>query len=123
MNTEFSIIFTPPLVITADGDWNKEPFFGPFPYHYERKMIIGSQAFKDKQRAKKLKPGDMVEFSFSVPKALLKKACDEIANEIILKGGNSGALFLVEGAKSDSVIALSGIDAQQLAEQIRGIIE
>jgi hypothetical protein len=123
MNTEFSIIFTPPLVITADGDWNKEPFSGHFPYHYQRKMIIGGQTFKDKERAKKLKSGEMVDFSFSVPKGLLDKACDEIAKEIILKGGVSGELFLVGGAKGDSVIALSGIDAQQLAVQIREIIE
>jgi len=58
---KFTITLTPPLVITADGDFSKEVFHGEFPFNTHRSLIIGSQHQIDKDRAKKLKrSSDMV---------------------------------------------------------------
>ena len=126
-STKFTIILTTPLVITADGDFSKEAFAGDLSrlletrqIGLERKMIN----VKDNEKIKDLR-GDLlaVAFTFTTPVLLINSLCNDIANEIFQNEFCSPQLrILVEGTKDSSVISLSGINTQGLAEKIQEIV-
>ncbi|MGI0487132.1 hypothetical protein ACN4EK_16950 [Pantanalinema rosaneae CENA516] len=125
--TKFMIVLTAPLVITADGDHSKEAFAVGFSHllkgkqiGLERKMI----STKDNKKIKDLR-GDIlaIAFTFTIPVPLINSLCGDIANEIFQNDNFSPKLrILVEGSKDSSVISLSGIDSQELAETIQKIV-
>lgn len=126
-STKFTIILTAPLVITADGDFSKEVFSGDFPRLLQARQIGLEKEMisaKDNEKIKDLR-GDLlaVAFTFTTPVSSINVLCDEIANEIFQNASFSpNSRILVEGRKDSSVIALSNINAQGLAERIRAIV-
>jgi hypothetical protein len=127
-NTEFTILLTPPLAITADDHWEKEVFYGNFPHKFQRKLR--SDDVKDQERKKKFKgKGEWVAFTFAVPENMIKFAYQDIAKEICNNEKFSKALeresfseIFVEGSNDSAVISLH-TNAERLAEQIRQIVE
>lgn len=119
----FVVILTPPFVDTAAGLPDKV-FQGAFPHQFQRELIAIPSNPTDTQRVQKLgRSSDIVAFTFTSSNAALKTVCDDIANDINKNAPVQNDLkILVEGAKGDLVIALSGISSRELSDRIYGTL-
>jgi hypothetical protein len=127
---EFSILFTPPLVITADGDFKKEVFYKKLPFSHKLKREWRSENARDEKRSQEFQTKEWIAYTFTIPKVIIKKACEDIANEVFnndnflkaIERDDSSRVF-VEGKYKATSISLIQINPHDFAEQIQKIIE
>jgi hypothetical protein len=127
---EFSILFTPPLVITADGDWEKEVFYKEPPFSHKLKREWRSENARDAKRSQEFQTKEWIAYTFKLPEATLSIACKYIAKEILNNENFSLATKLEKASKiliedsnnNSTVISLLKTDVEKLAENIQEIV-
>jgi hypothetical protein len=128
---EFSVLFAPPLVITADGNWEKEVFYKKPPFSHKLKRERSSESARDIKRSQKFQTEEWIAYTFIVPESALSVACEYIAKEIFNNENFPLAAKLKEAPKvliensntNSTVIPLLENDIEKLAKKIQEIVK